>query len=97
MEPMEEMDDILKALENGENPALNALQEENAHEAKTAARFRAISKAALVLGVAAIAGGVMTIGIPVFPLIGAIAGGVLLPISASAWAASALHNTAKDN
>ena len=95
MEPMEEMDDILKALENGENPALNALQEENAHDAETAARFRAISKAALALGVAAIVGGFLTIGSPVLPLVGAVAGGILLPISASAWAASALR--AKDN
>ena len=94
---MDEMDDILKALENGENPALNALQEEKAHDAETAAKFRAISKATLVLGVAAITGGIMTIGIPVFPLIGAIAGGVLLPISASAWAASALRNASKDD
>ena len=93
MDNMDEMDDILRQLENGENPALNALQEENAHDAKTAARFRAISKAALALGVAAVAGGFMTIGNSVFPLIGAVSGAALLTIAAGAWAASSLYTT----
>lgn len=97
MDNMDEMDDILRQLENGENPALNALKEENARDAETAARFRVIAKVTLALGVAAIVGGFLTIGSPVLPLVGAVAGGILLPVSASAWAASALRNTSEDD
>ena len=61
MDNMDEMDDIIRQLENGENPVLNALQEEKAHDAETAARFRVIAKVTLALGVAAIVGGFLTI------------------------------------
>ena len=97
MEPMDEMDDVLKALENGENPAKNALQKEKAHDAETAARFRVISMVALALGVVTVAGGILTIGRPVLPLIGAIAGGVLLVVSANAWAASSVYKDGTEN
>ena len=91
MEPMDEMDDVLKALENGENPVRDALRKEKEHDKKIAAKFRVISMVALALGVVAIAGGILTIGSPVLPVIGAIAGGVLLSVSASAWAANSVY------
>lgn len=89
----DEMDDVLRELENGENPALNALQKEKKRDAETAAKFRAISKMALALSVPVVAGGLMTIGKSVFSLIGAIVGGVLLSIAAGAWATSSLYAT----
>ena len=87
------MDDILRELENGENPALKSLQKEKKRDAAIAAKYRAIAKVALALGIATVAGGLMTIGKSVFSLIGAIAGGVLLSIAAGAWAASSLYTT----
>ena len=89
----DEMDDVLRELENGGNPALKALQKEKQRDAETAAKFCAIAKVALALGIATVAGGLMTIGKSVFSLIGAIVGGVLLSIAAGAWAASSLYTT----
>ena len=96
MDPME-MDDVLRALENGENPVKDALQKEKEHDKKTAARFRVISMVSLPFGIAAIMGGILTIGRPVLPLIGAIVGAVLLVVSANAWAASNIYDSDDDN
>ena len=92
MDNMDEMDDVLKALENGENPAKDALQKEKEHDKKIAAKFRVVSIVTFAISVATLAGGILTIGSPVLPLIGAIAGAVLLVVSANAWAVSSLHN-----
>ncbi|MBR4545694.1 MAG: hypothetical protein IKO14_06975 [Oscillibacter sp.] len=92
----DEMDDILRELENGGNPALNAIQKERQRDAEKAAKIRTVAKVVFVLGVAVVIGGLMTLGKSVFSLIGAIAGGVLLSASASALAASNIYDPDDD-
>ena len=88
---MDEMDDVLKKLENGENPVINEDEMpyvEIANRCRAISKATTISKAILALGIVAIIGGVMTIGNSAFSVIGAIAGGVLLSIAVSGWLAT---------